>query len=90
MGSSFGLIYVDSSREAPDVLVNLVLSFGLCRIAGLIICDDYLWSLQRHGAEDVVADPRIAIDAFKTINRRRLRILPGHPLQQLYLLKTAQ
>lgn len=85
----FDLIYVDGSHAASDVLGDLVLSFGLCRVGGLIICDDYLWSAQRHGGEDVLADPRIAIDAFTTINRRRLRILPDYPLRQLYLLKTA-
>lgn len=90
MGGVFDLVYVDGSHAAPDVLKDLVLGFGLCRIGGLIICDDYVWSPHRHGTEDVLADPRIAIDAFTTINRRKLRILPGYPVQQLYLLKTAE
>lgn len=89
MGGAFDLVYVDGSHAAPDVLTDLVLGFGLCRVGGLIICDDYIWSPLRHGREDVLADPRIAIDAFTTINRRKLRILPNYPLRQLYLLKTA-
>jgi len=85
----FDEVYVDGSHAAPDVLSDLVLSFGLCRAGGLIICDDYLWSRRRHGSEDVLEDPRIAIDAFATINRRRVRVLQDYPLRQLYMLKTA-
>ncbi len=49
--------------------------------------DDYLWSAERPGLDDPLNSPKIAIDAFTTIYRRKLRILPNLPLYQLYLQK---
>lgn len=76
-------IYVDGSHAAPDVLSDLVLSFGLLKNGGLIICDDYLWSDPRYGGSDIVGRPKIAIDAFTTIYARKLRILGGLPNVQI-------
>ena len=71
-GIAADLVYVDGSHEAPDVLADLVLSFRLLRPGGVIICDDYWWSRGPDAEHDVLRSPKLAIDAFTNIYRRRL------------------
>jgi len=85
---SFDVIHVDGSHQCPDVLSDLVLSFQLCKVGGLIICDDYGWSLEAHGSEDLLNQPKLAIDSFVNCYRRKL-VLSGVSLRQAYLRKTA-
>src|SRR5579863_1022332 len=59
-GGSFDFVYVDGSHQAADVLTDLVLAFELCRVGGLITCDDYLWSF----GQNPLLTPKVAIDAF--------------------------
>jgi hypothetical protein len=49
--------------------------------------DDYLWSAEHPGREDLLNSPKIAIDAFTNIYRRQVRVIPNLPLYQLYLQK---
>jgi hypothetical protein len=86
---SFDLVYVDGSHEAPDVLGDLVLGYQLCALGGLIICDDYLYSATSHGTEDLLAMPRLSIDAFGRVFTRKLALWGGLPLYQVYFRKTA-
>ena len=88
-GNFFDLIFVDGSHEAPDVLGDLVMSYQLCAIGGLIICDDYLWSGVPHGSEDLLAMPRLAIDAFGRLFTRKVALWGDLPLYQAYFRKTA-
>lgn len=83
----FDMVYVDGSHDAPDVLLDAVLSFHLCRPGGLLVFDDYLWSAEPEGKQDLLKMPRPAIDAFTNIFNNRLRIVPKTPLYQLYLQK---
>ncbi|WP_135470868.1 class I SAM-dependent methyltransferase [Crenalkalicoccus roseus] len=69
------MIYVDGSHEAPDVLSDLVLSFRLAPPGGVILCDDYLWSREAEGSTDLLHCPKLAIDAFTNIYRRRIEFL---------------
>jgi predicted O-methyltransferase YrrM len=85
----FELVFVDGSHEAPDVLGDLVMSYQLCAIGGLIICDDYLWSGVPHGSEDLLAMPRLAIDAFGRLFTRKVALWGDLPLYQAYFRKTA-
>jgi len=85
---SFDLVIVDGSHQAPDVLTDLVFSYELTHVGGLIICDDYLWSMEKHGQQDLLNMPRLAIDAFKTIFARKLRQF-NLPAYQCYFEKTA-
>ena len=39
----FDFVYVDGSHQAPDVLVDAVLSALLLRKGGLLVFDDYFW-----------------------------------------------
>lgn len=85
---SFDVIHVDGSHQCPDVLSDLVLSFQLCKVGGLILCDDYGWSQEPHGSEDLLNQPKLAIDSFVNCYRRKLA-LSGVNLRQVYLRKTA-
>ena len=69
------LVYIDGSHEAPDVLADLVLAFRLLPPGGVILCDDYLWSRECQARVDALGCPKLAIDAFTNIYRRRLEFL---------------
>jgi predicted O-methyltransferase YrrM len=69
------LVYIDGSHEAPDVLADLVLAFRLAAPGCVLICDDYLWSRGPRREHDVLNSPKLAIDAFTTIHRRRIEPL---------------
>jgi len=84
---SFDFIYIDGSHQCADVLLDLSLSFLLCKIGGVIACDDYLWSLENHGEEDLLNQPKLAVDSFVNCFRRKLLPITA-PLYQLFLRKT--
>lgn len=84
------LIYVDGSHRAPEVLEDLVLGFRLAKVGGVIICDDYLWSREPMGQQDLVNAPKLAIDAFVNCNIRKLDLLSKQPLYQLVFRKTSE
>ncbi|MBV9520417.1 MAG: class I SAM-dependent methyltransferase, partial [Hyphomicrobiales bacterium] len=85
----FDFIYIDGSHQAPDVLTDSVLAFQLLRVGGIMVWDDYLWSLEPQGRQDVLNMPKMAIDSFINNFQRKLRIVPGPPIYQLYVQKTA-
>ena len=87
--NSFDLVFVDGSHQACDVLTDLVLSYYLCAVGGQIICDDYLWNNARHGDQDLLMMPRIAIDAFAHTFMRKVAQPSGLKLYQAYFVKTA-
>jgi predicted O-methyltransferase YrrM len=86
---SFDLVYVDGSHQCPDVLNDLVLCFALCRVGGLIVVDDYIWSQEESGSEDLLNQPKLAVDSFVNCYRRKLRFY-NLGIAQLYLTKTAE
>lgn len=88
MSGSFDLIYVDGSHEAADVLYDAVLSFQLLKTKGYLIFDDYFWFETSPETTDILRTPKMAIDAFVTINFRKLRIY-NRPIRQIYLQKLA-
>jgi len=87
-GLSFDLIYVDGGHLCSDVLSDLVLAFQLCKVGGLIICDDYLWPAPIHGQETLLDQPKFAIDSFVNCYARKL-LLYNTPLYQLHIKKTS-
>ena len=87
---AFDLIYVDGSHHAVDVLQDAILSFQLLRTGGLLIFDDYLWRMQADGHQDPFTMPKPAIDAFVNIFQRKLKVLHGFPIWQLYLTKHSE
>ena len=85
--SSFDFIYVDGSHQAPDVLSDAIFAFELCRVGGVIGFDDYCWSEFVARERDPLRCPKIAIDAFTNVFSRKVEILSGLPLSQLYVAK---
>src|SRR5262245_23125067 len=71
----FDLAYIDGSHQAPDVLVDSVLTFKLTRVGGIIIFDDYLWEEELPGGTDPLRCPKPAIDAFVNLYIRKLKVL---------------
>ena len=83
----FDLVYIDGSHQAPDVLTDAVMAFQVLRVGGIMIFDDYLWSMDTPGAQDVLKMPKPAIDAFMNIFQRKMNIFMGAPIGQLYTRK---
>ena len=71
------------------MLADAVLSFWLLRRGGVMVFDDYLWSLEPWGQQDPLNMPKPAIDAFINIYQRKLRVLAGIPLYQIAIEKLA-
>lgn len=83
----FDFIYVDGGHDSPTVLCDAILSFKLARVGAVIVFDDYLWITPDQLSVDLINNPKLAIDAFTSIFFRKLRILSGFPLYQIYLQK---
>lgn len=83
----FDVVYVDGSHQAPDVLIDCVMSFQLLRAGGLMIFDDYIWTMEAMGKQDAFNMPKPAIDAFLNIFQRKMQIVRGTPIYQLYAAK---
>lgn len=86
---SFDMIYVDGSHNGSDVLTDLVLSYQLAKLGGIIICDDYLWADPKFGGTDLLGRPKMAIDSFTSIFDKKVQILAAATNQQTYLQKIA-
>lgn len=69
----FDFIYLDGSHMASDVLSDAILSFQLLKINGIMGFDDYLW--KRPNYNNLLTNPKIAIDAFTNIFSFRIKIL---------------
>lgn len=85
----FDVIYIDGSHTAPDVLLDAVLAFQIVRVGGVMIFDDYLWSMEPQLYADPLNAPKLAIDTFATVYARKVRVLPDFPNAQCYIEKIA-
>jgi len=85
----YDLVYIDGSHTAADVLLDAVLAFRLLRIGGVMIMDDYLWTMEPQRSVDLLNTPKLAIDAFTSIYMRKLRILSDFPNSQCFVEKIA-
>jgi hypothetical protein len=83
----FDLIYVDGSHQASDVLTDAIIAFQLLRVGGVMIFDDYLWCMRPTGEEDTLNMPKAAIDSFISLFQRKLKVISGLPIDQLYIEK---
>ena len=68
---TFDFAYIDGSHMASDVLSDACLTFGLMKLGGIMVFDDYLWDLR----EDVLNRPKMAIDAFTSMFNRKIRLM---------------
>ena len=65
------------------------MSFHLLRVGGVMIFDDYLWHMEPVGSQNPFNMPKQAIDAFLNIFLRKMKIVHGTPLVQIYATKTS-
>lgn len=65
------LVYVDAAHDAMNVLRDAVLAFDLLKIGGILLFDDYLWTVM----PDEVDRPKLAIDGFLAAYARSLEIV---------------
>jgi len=68
---SFDFIYVDGSHTAPDVLADACMCWGLLRVGGIILFDDYQWP-------DTLGElkcPKPGINAFAGVYRDELQVI---------------
>lgn len=69
--ASFDIIYVDASHLGKDVFVDAALSWGVLKKGGVLIFDDYGWTIEPR-LED---RPKLAIDAFLTLFNKEIQRL---------------
>lgn len=69
--ADFDFIYIDGSHQAPDVMADACMAFGLLKIGGIMVFDDYMWD----PSIPAMHRPKIAIDMFVNLFEPRLRIV---------------
>lgn len=70
--SSFDVIYIDGGHLMQNVLSDIVLSWPLLKIGGILLLDDYLL---RAGTTPIDLRPQAAIDAFLTAYRDEFELI---------------
>ena len=72
--NSYDLIYIDASHLAPNVLMDIMLSWELLKDDRIMVLDDYQWKSPEHNGAPL-REPKIAIDAFLTVFADKLEII---------------
>lgn len=85
-------IYIDGDHRAHSVLEDLVLSWQLLKVGGVILCDDSIdWKFKDgNGTESAQMSPRMAIEMFIQCNWHRLNILRLPNYSQTAFMKVAE
>jgi predicted O-methyltransferase YrrM len=79
--AKFDLIYVDGSHFADDVVVDLINSWAVLEVGGIMICDDYIsWHHNR-----VRDNPCAAINSFLMLKKDQYRLLAVY--RQIWIQK---
>ena len=60
--NNYDILYIDGSHLASDVLTDAVLGWGLVKVGGFIVFDDY--DFQFYDSLNAGQDTKIGIDAF--------------------------
>lgn len=79
--AKFDLIYLDGSHFADDVITDLINSWAVLEVGGIVICDDYLW----HYYTRVRDNPCAAINSFLMLKRGQYRLLAVY--EQIWIQK---
>ena len=78
--NTYDLIYIDGSHVACDVLIDTVLSWGLLKLNGIMIFDDYDFGFKEYGT-------RQGIDAFLKNFAKKIDLV--HQSHQVLIRKQA-
>lgn len=65
----FDFVYVDGSHTAIDVNLDLILSFKLLNVPGILYCDDYYWGFNEMS---IYETPKLGIDSFVNVYGNKL------------------
>lgn len=68
---NYDILYIDGSHLASDVLEDAVISWGLVKLGGIIIFDDYDFTL----ADNPAQNTKVGIDAFITTYNQKINLL---------------
>lgn len=71
---SVDCVYIDGSHTSRNVLTDLVLSWGVLKLGGILIADDYDLAMF---ADNPLKNPKIGIDAFLAVFRDEYEHLHG-------------
>lgn len=85
--SSFDFAYIDGSHTAMDVNLDLILSFKLLKVDGLIYVDDYYWGFNDINIYD---SPKLGIDSFVNVYANKITPLIGFANNAAIYLKVSQ
>lgn len=80
---NYDILYIDGSHLASDVLEDAVISWGLVKVGGIIIFDDYDFIFADNPAENT----KVGIDAFMTTYSQKINLV--HQGYQVIVEKTA-
>lgn len=64
-------VYVDAAHDAMNVLRDAVLHFEYLKVGGVMIFDDYTWTVM----PDAIDCPKMAIDAFVACYARKVEVI---------------
>jgi len=64
--NSFDAIYIDGGHDSKSVMYNMLLSWDLLKVGGILVMDDYLWK-NKHFPGEEIKTPKPAIDSFLNI-----------------------
>lgn len=67
----FDFVYIDGSHRSPEVLEDTILAWGLLKVGGVMIWDDY--KLNRYIEPRL--NPKMAIDAFLEVFEGRYKMI---------------
>lgn len=86
------LIYIDGDHKASEVLTDLVLSWKLLHVGGIMLCDDTTtWRYtDKNGTESAQMSVRMAVEMFIQCNWHKLRILSLPDGTQTAFMKIAE
>lgn len=82
------LIYIDGDHKASTVLSDLVMSWKLLKVGGVIVCDDATnWKWRNaDGSCSVEMSPRMAIETFIQCNWNKLDVIVlPHGIQTAFI-----
>lgn len=71
--NNYDILYIDGSHLASDVLTDAILGWGLVKVGGVIIFDDY--DFQFHDSVNAGQDTKIGIDAFLKVFNKKVNII---------------
>lgn len=72
---TFDIIYVDGSHASWDALTDIVISFQLLKVGGIMLIDDYMGGYIWDPEKIYSTSPKPAVDAFIDIMSPHIRIL---------------